>query len=652
MLISAPASAAAFTAANETELSDRIGDANANPDVDTITITADFTLTGDMPTITESLEIIGTGFTVTTGTYLAVDVAEGIGDDIHVTLTNVTMTGAGTNLAVQTFNSGVTVSGSLFFGAPVFMGASGDSILVTDSAFEDTSSADGLSIGAADASTVAITSSRAHNNGDAGFSITVTNSTVTLTDVAMNGNDGHGLGIEADDSSVTITECTADLNLINGVNIEADDDSTILMDECDANDNTANGYLVLAEDGSTATITNSTATDHDDYGFHFDAVGEGSTVTLTSNTATDNEDVGFGIHAFEGGSATGSDLTGTGNEDAGLDVFAEESSTVTVTDSVFSGSTDGYGAALFPYDDSTITLQRVVVADNLGWAGGILIAEEIYEEPESNSTVTIVDSTIDGNEGSGIFIDEVSWVDIVIERSTISDNDQEFGGGIYAEFFEESSLTLQNVTVSDNDAWVAAGIFISGNSDDTAQLAILHSTIVDNEAVDSDAPGGIWLSNIQYSIDHSIVANNFCNEDPFDIEFSVQLPPTGAINFSLVETSFGAALAAVTAGTDNLVDTDPLLGPLADNGGHTLTHLPASGSPVINAGNVNIVGAPSTDQRGENRISDGTIDMGAVEVQAGLAVTGPDATAPLVFGALVLAAGVALVTVRRRLTAQ
>ena len=43
---------------------------------------------------------------------------------------------------------------------------------------------------------------------------------------------------------------------------------------------------------------------------------------------------------------------------------------------------------------------------------------------------------------------------------------------------------------------------------------------------------------------------------------------------------------------------DPKLGPLEDNGGPTLTHLPLSGSPVIDAGNDFRL---STDQRGVER---------------------------------------------------
>src|SRR5262249_41121260 len=67
----------------------------------------------------------------------------------------------------------------------------------------------------------------------------------------------------------------------------------------------------------------------------------------------------------------------------------------------------------------------------------------------------------------------------------------------------------------------------------------------------------------------------------------------------------------------DLLDLDPLLGPLQDNGGPTLTMSLLPGSPAIDAGDN--TGAPVWDQRGHGfrRIVDGRIDIGAFEVQAG-----------------------------------
>jgi hypothetical protein len=66
---------------------------------------------------------------------------------------------------------------------------------------------------------------------------------------------------------------------------------------------------------------------------------------------------------------------------------------------------------------------------------------------------------------------------------------------------------------------------------------------------------------------------------------------------------------------------DPLLGPLADNGGPTKTHALLPGSPAIDAGDPTSVGGangvPLFDQRGAPfaRIAGGRIDIGAYESQ-------------------------------------
>jgi hypothetical protein len=55
------------------------------------------------------------------------------------------------------------------------------------------------------------------------------------------------------------------------------------------------------------------------------------------------------------------------------------------------------------------------------------------------------------------------------------------------------------------------------------------------------------------------------------------------------------------------------LGPLAGNGGPTLSHQPLLGSPVLDAGNPAIPNPPATDQRGAARIAGAAVDLGSVE---------------------------------------
>jgi hypothetical protein len=69
-----------------------------------------------------------------------------------------------------------------------------------------------------------------------------------------------------------------------------------------------------------------------------------------------------------------------------------------------------------------------------------------------------------------------------------------------------------------------------------------------------------------------------------------------------------------------LINLDPMLGPLQDNGGPTPTMALLPGSPAVDAGDN--TGAPDFDQRGPGfpRIVGGTIDIGAFEVQIGPAI--------------------------------
>jgi hypothetical protein len=70
-------------------------------------------------------------------------------------------------------------------------------------------------------------------------------------------------------------------------------------------------------------------------------------------------------------------------------------------------------------------------------------------------------------------------------------------------------------------------------------------------------------------------------------------------------------------GPGDQINTDPLLGPLRDNGGPTLTHELLPGSPAIDAGDPNFTPPPVYDQRGPgfNRVVNSRIDAGSFEVQ-------------------------------------
>jgi hypothetical protein len=78
--------------------------------------------------------------------------------------------------------------------------------------------------------------------------------------------------------------------------------------------------------------------------------------------------------------------------------------------------------------------------------------------------------------------------------------------------------------------------------------------------------------------------------------------------------------SCVLTGVGSMNNTDSELGPLADNGGPTLTMALLAGSPAINAGTT--TGAPATDQRGVPRPQGAGVDIGAFEYLSSPIFTG------------------------------
>lgn len=231
----------------------------------------------------------------------------------------------------------------------------------------------------------------------------------------------------------------------------------------------------------------------------------------------------------------------------------------------------------------------------------------------------ITDTQISGNRafsvngqahGGGVYASGVTRA----KRSTVSGNTADVGGGLFIYY---GTLFLDDSTVSGNSAVNAGGIYnahATGYYGFTGPLWINNSTITANAASGTTATGGVGggvVSTFQSSIrlQSSIVAGNATpNADPSKadlIDFTGVI--VGASN--LVGAAQGVALPADT------IRDDPLLGPLQDNGGPTLTHALLPGSPAIDAGNN--TSNLDFDQRGEGfaRVVGAAADIGAFETQ-------------------------------------
>jgi predicted outer membrane repeat protein len=200
-------------------------------------------------------------------------------------------------------------------------------------------------------------------------------------------------------------------------------------------------------------------------------------------------------------------------------------------------------------------------------------------------------------------------------------NTAKSGGAI--DVTSSGKLDLTNVTFDGNIAIESGGaINLSGGT-----VNIKSCTIVNNTATISG--GGISIQSPTSSvanIQNTIVADNIGDLGP-DIDGHVN-----SEDFNLVKNALG--LTSTLQVHDDLGD-DPGLGPLADNGGPTLTHLPQPGSPVVGVGNAGPL--VPTDQRGlpryvnilkiPNLPGDGST-KGAVEPQPPFALCQPFVTVP------------------------
>ncbi len=341
----------------------------------------------------------------------------------------------------------------------------------------------------------------------------------------------------------------------------------------------------------TLTLTNSTVSGNSAY---YGGGIAGNYATLTNSTVSDNSATyGGGIYSY--GTLTLTDSTVSGNSGGGI---YSGHGTLTVSNSTVSGNTATTNGGGIASEWGTLTLTSSTVSGNSASYGG-----GIYS---SGGSLTVSNSTVSANTastGGGIASE---WGTLTLTSSTVSANTAGGGGGIYSS---GGTSTLTNSTVSGNTAATnGGGIYSSGAS------TLTNSTVSGNSAVDG---GGIYNPGLG-SLKNTIVGNN----DPVDCS-GVFMPAS----YNLIENPTGCAIV----GTGNVVGLDPLLGPLADNGGPTQTHALLAGSPAIDAGSPDCP-PPATDQRGLARPADGdgdgtaACDIGAFELGAEPPVPTPTPT--------------------------
>ncbi|MEM8943643.1 MAG: choice-of-anchor Q domain-containing protein [Planctomycetota bacterium] len=469
---------------------------------------------------------------------------------------------------------------------------------------------------------------------------------LTILDSVFTGNTasetGGALFVDASATTVgaasalTIQRSQFTLNQSTGdggaIDVESDADAD------------GSSVTVRIED-TTISGNSTTGSEGDGGGLYLDVESYGGTATteatllrtvITGNAAGDkggglgtDMDVGFS----SGGSTTltilDSDISGNTATDDGGGVYLENaafgvnSSVSTIirrTTITGNTTTQGNGGGIIDDDSqagnsakTSILLDEVMLSGNSapsGRGGGFFTDANTYL-PNAEVTITITGSTITGNSArSGGGIENTVYaaagatnakVALVIRDSTVSGNTAGTGGGggldINPDSYEPSATVatiIENSTISGNSTEGRGGGILNTGSGATTVTA---STITGNTSgVGSSEPlysgGGIHVDGGTFSLRNTIVAGN---TDSTGTAPDIDDTATAiSASFSLIGDNTGSSLTEAPVGSadasGNLIGgatngvINPLLGPLADNGGPTHTHALLKGSPAIDAG--------------------------------------------------------------------
>lgn len=309
------------------------------------------------------------------------------------------------------------------------------------------------------------------------------------------------------------------------------------------------------------------------------------------------------------------------------------STTVSISGLEFSGGGDpSTGGAIS--NAGTLTVSDSLFADN--HAGGDDSAAPSYGGAiDSSGTLTVSDSTFTDNAAGG---------------AGASDTTTGTGAGLGGAIYIDSSgfLRVTGSTFTSNTAGGAGGGGIDSGaggggaiaSDTNSSLTVTDSTLTANTAGGSAGGGSfsgqgaggalILGSGATATLEGDTIDGNTVGSAPSSLAAGFENQGTASFVGTIVSGNTGGfgncfeqggtitsrdslegPAGQTTCGFD-LPSADPLLGPLADNGGPTDTQAPGQGSPAIGVGGPGT--CPSTDQRGAPRPSSGC-DIGAYELE-------------------------------------
>jgi predicted outer membrane repeat protein len=269
--------------------------------------------------------------------------------------------------------------------------------------------------------------------------------------------------------------------------------------------------------------------------------------------------------------------------------------TLTITDSVFSANNAvvnpyavGIGEGSAIYNQGDLAILRSTFNNNTASRGGAI---SCYAGAMLVSDSTFLSNSAVSDAAGAIF----DYCDSLIINSTFSSNTAATSGGAVLTDNDINPIGIVNSTFHNNTALSGGGIANYG------ELSVNNSTFSNNNASNGGALrnglGGVL------SLANSILANSVGG---VDCNKSDGAPDIENIN-NLIESTSPSLESCGTS----LLTSDPMLGPLQDNGGFTKTMALLPGSPAINTGDD--ATCQANDQRGVTRPEGTHCDIGAYE---------------------------------------
>lgn len=340
------------------------------------------------------------------------------------------------------------------------------------------------------------------------------------------------------------------------------------------------------------------------------AVDYSGVLTLRHLTVTGGYN-SFGAGVWNGGVLSVTNCTFSENiaPSTGGGIYNYSTGTLNVTSSTFSHNQSQNGAGIS--NDGMLNVINSTFSENEADLGGGIAGGSIFY----GGTLQVTDSTFSGNtasdDGGGLALFSGTGT---VADSAFWDNSSERGGGISNLF---GDLTVTGSTFSGNSGFSAGG----GISNPYGSVMnVSNSTFSANSA-----PNGGGLSNYgRMTVTNATFSENKAASGGVIYNCCTNNGASLTLQNTIIASSTAANClndGALTDGGGNLswpdtscpgLNSNPLLGPLQDNGGPTQTHALLAGSPALDA--ALLANCLATDQRGVSRPQGPECDIGAYEL--------------------------------------